>query len=120
MTENELVNKIEQFRDQFGKGQNGMVTWDRFCAFLGYSTDEVKECYQRGREKGSAYGGRSKLLERFFTEVTAMMVETCDTAAKLNKLLDQNPLQEKETQSNEKVFRIEFGNGDKRSEDARK
>lgn len=120
MTENELVSKIDQFREQFGKGQNGMVTWDRFCAFLGYSTDEVKECYQRGREKGSAYGGRSKLLERFFTEVTAMMVETCDTAAKLNKLLDQNPLQEKEIQSNEKVFRIEFGSGDKRAENARK
>ena len=62
----------------------------------------------------------SAMLERFFTEVTAMMVETCDTAAKLNKLLDQNPLQEKETQSNEKVFRFEFGNGDKRAEDARK
>ena len=49
-----------------------------------------------------------------------MMVETCDTAAKLNKLLDQNPLQEKEAQNNEKVWRIEFGNGDKRAEDARK
>lgn len=120
MTESELEKKMNLFRDAFGKGQQGMVTWERFCAFLGYSTDEVKECYQRGREKGSAYSGRSKLLERFFTEVTAMMVETCDTAAKLNKLLDQNPLQEKEIQSNEKVFRIEFGNGDKRAENARK
>ena len=120
MTESELKQKIEDFREQFGKGQQGMVTWDRFCAFLGYSAEEVKECYQRGLEKGSAYGGRSKLLERFLTECRAMMVATCDTAAKLNKLVDADPLRDKEQQSNEKVYRIEFGNGDKRAEEARK
>ena len=120
MTESELVQKIEQFRKEYGEGEKGMVTWDRFCAFLGYSAEEVKECYQKGLVKGSAYSGRSKLLERFLTECRAMMVATCDTAAKLNKLVDVDPLRDKEQQGNEKVFRIEFGNGDKRAEDARK
>lgn len=120
MTENELKQKIEEFRELFGKGQQGMVTWERFCAFLGYSTEEVKECYQKGLTKGSAYSGRSKLLEKFSTECKAMMVETCDTAAKLNKLIDLDPLRDKEQQSNEKTFLIIFGNGDKRAEDARK
>lgn len=120
MTENELKAKIEAFRVEFGSGQRGMVTWERFCAFLGYSAEEVKECYQKGLSKGSAYSGRSKLLEKFLTECRAMMVETCDTAAKLNKLVDVDPLRDKEAQSNEKVFRFEFGGGDKRAEDARK
>ena len=120
MTESELSRKIDSFRDEYGNGSKGMVTWERFCAYLGYSLEEVKECYQRGLEKGSAYGGRSKLLERFLTECRAMMVATCDTAAKLNKLVDADPLRDKEQQSNERVYRIEFGNGDKRSEEARK
>ena len=120
MTESELERKMEEFRNAFGDGSRGMVTWERFCAFLGYSVEEVKECYQRGREKGSAYSGRSRLLEKFLTECKAMMVETCDTAAKLNKLIDVDPLRDKDVQSNEKVFEIRFAVGDKRSEQARK
>ena len=120
MTENELIKKIEQFRQEFGSGQKGMVTWERFCAFLGYSVEEVKECYERGREKGSAYSGRSKLLEKFHTECKAMMVETCDKAAALNKLVGRDLLRDDDKGSNEKTFLIIFGNGDKRAEDARK
>lgn len=120
MTENELKQKIEEFRVEFGKGQNGMVTWERFCAFLGYSVEEVKECYQRGREKGSAYGGRSKLLEKFHTECKAMMVETCDKAAALNKLVGRDLLRDDDKGNNEKTFLILFGGGDKRAEEARK
>ena len=120
MTESELKQRIEDFRKEYGQGQHGMVTWDRFCAFLGYSAEEVKECYQKGLAKGSAYGGRSKLLEKFLTECKAMMVETCDTAAKLNKLIDVNPLKDEEAQDNRKVYEFRFGNGDKRSEQARK
>lgn len=120
MTESELKDKIEQFRNEYGDGSKGMVTWDRFCAFLGYSTEEVKECYQKGLTKGSAYSGRSKLLEKFLTECRAMMVETCDTAAKLNKLIDVDPLRDVEVQDNKKIFEIRFGGGDKRVEQARK
>lgn len=120
MTENELKSKIDAFRNEYGEGQHGMVTWDRFCAFLGYSAEEVKECYQKGLTKGSAYSGRSKLLEKFLTECKAMMVETCDTAAKLNKLIDVDPLRDAEVQDNKKVFEIRFGDGDKRAEQARK
>ena len=120
MTESELEKKIQAFRDQYGDGSNGMVTWERFCAFLGYSVEEVKECYQRGREKGSAYSGRSKLIEKFYTECQALMLETCgQNRALAGKLAERDLLRDKDKQNSEKTFRIEFGNGDPRTEKAR-
>ena len=52
MTEAELKKNIELFRKEYGDGSKGMVTWPRFCAFLGYSIDQnvvelcivVEEC----------------------------------------------------------------------------
>lgn len=121
MPESELEQKIEIFRQMYGDGSRGMVTWERFCAFLGYSLEEVKECYQRGRERGSAYSGRSKLIEKFYTEVQAMMIETCgQNRALAGKLAERDLIRDKDKQDNSKVFYIEFGNGDKRSEQARK
>ena len=121
MTESDLEKNINSFREEYSDGSKGMVTWERFCAFLGYSLEEVKECYQRGRERGSAYSGRSKLIEKFYTEVQAMMIETCgQNRALAGKLAERDLIRDKDKQDNSKVFRIEFGNGDKRSEQARK
>lgn len=120
MTESELARKIDEFRREYGDGSRGMVTWERFCAFLGYSLEEVKECYQRGKERGSAYSGRSRLLEKFYTEVQAMMFETCgQNRALAGKLADRDLLRDKDKRNNEKAFRVEFGDGDKRAEQAR-
>lgn len=119
--ESELVRKIDEFRQEYGDGSHGMVTWERFCAFLGYSMEEVKECYQRGKERGSAYSGRSKLIEKFYTECQALMLETCgQNRALAGKLAERDLIRDKDKQDNSKVFRIEFGDGDKRAEQARK
>lgn len=121
MPESELERNIEQFREEYGDGSKGMATWERFCAYLGYSLEEVKECYQRGRERGSAYSGRSKLIEKFYTECQAMMIETCgQNRALAGKLAERDLIRDKDKQDNSKVFRIEFGGGDKRAEQARK
>lgn len=120
MTESELSRAIDNFRDEYGTGDRGMVTWERFCAFLGYSMEEVKECYQRGRERGSAYSGRSKLIEKFYTECQALMLETCgQNRALAGKLAERDLIHDKDKQSGDKTFRIEFGGGDKRAEKAR-
>ena len=120
MSESELEKKIQLFRELYGDGSNGMVTWERFCAFLGYSVEEVKECYQRGRERGSAYSGRSKLIEKFYTECQALMLETCgQNRALAGKLAERDLLRDKDKQNSEKTFRIEFGNGEPRAEKAR-
>ena len=120
MTESELSRTIDAFRQEYGNGDRGMVTWERFCAFLGYSMEEVKECYQRGRERGSAYSGRSKLIEKFYTECQALMLETCgQNRALAGKLAERDLIHDKDKQSGEKTFRIEFGGADKRAEQAR-
>lgn len=86
VTENELRKKIEEFRLIYGSGENGMVTWPRFCAFLGYSVEEVRECYVRGKRGLNAYSGRADLLGRFRTEVKAMTLETGEGKLSLAKL----------------------------------
>lgn len=78
MTEQQLKKSIADFRYEYGDGSHGMVTWPRFCAFLGYSIEEVRECYLRGRDGKNAYNGRAELLERFQTECHALTNETCD------------------------------------------
>lgn len=119
-SESELVKKIDEFRQEYSDGAHGMVTWERFCAFLGYSVEEVKECYQRGKERGSAYSGRSKLIEKFYTECQALMLETCgQNRALAGKLAERDLIRDKDKQNNEKTFRIEFGGGDPRAEKAR-
>ena len=76
LTEAELKKRIEDFRNEYGDGSKGMVTWPRFCAFLGYSIEEVRECYVRGRDGKNAYNSRSEMLSRFRTECKALTYET--------------------------------------------
>ena len=83
MSEQELKKAIDKFRKEVQDGSSGMVTWPRFCAYLGYSVEEVRECYKRGREQRNAYNGRADLLERFQTECHALTLETCDKKQQL-------------------------------------
>ena len=85
LSEERLAKKIEQFRKEYGEGQHGMVSWEAFCSFLGYSLDQVRECYLRGKSGKNAYNGRAELLEVFYTECTALMFATCGKHQSLAK-----------------------------------
>ena len=85
LSEAQLENKIKEFREEYGEGQNGMVTWPMFCDFLGYSELEVAECYQKGKEGKNAYSGRARLLEAFRTAVRGMTAKTCNKQQQLAK-----------------------------------
>lgn len=76
LTDAELKKRIDAFREEYGDGSRGMVTWPRFCAFLGYSIEEVRECYVRGRDGKNAYNTRAEMLARFRTECKALTYET--------------------------------------------
>ena len=76
LSDDELRKAIDKFRAEYGSGAHGMVTWPRFCSYLGYSVDEVRECYERGRSGVNAYNVRAVLLERFHSECRALTVET--------------------------------------------
>ena len=83
MPEEKLQKAIDTFRQEYQDGSKGMVTWPRFCAYLGYSVEEVRECYLRGKESKNAYSGRADLLGKFQTECHALTSETCDKKQQL-------------------------------------
>lgn len=85
LSEAKLEEKIKQFRAEYGDGQHGMVTWEAFCQFLGYSVEQVRGCYQRGKEGKNAYSIRADMLEVFYTECTALMFATCGKHQSLAK-----------------------------------
>ena len=115
MSEDELRDAIQRFRDEYGDGSHNMVTWSRFCTFLGYSEDEVRECYLRGKECKNAYSGRAELLGRFLTECKAMTAETSNRQQQLaSKEIDRRPLDPPGKADDVPVVRIEAGNGDGR------
>jgi hypothetical protein len=96
MSEKELEKKIQKFRDEYGDGQHGMVSWPLFCDFIGYSIDEVAECYQKGRSGENAYSGRALLLERFNTAVAAMTLKTSNKQQNMaNKEVERDYLNPK-------------------------
>lgn len=76
MPEQELKSKIDSFLRDYGAGSHGIVTWPMFCAYIGYSIPEVRECYQRGKASTNAYSGRAVLLDRMRTQVAALTLAT--------------------------------------------
>jgi hypothetical protein len=97
MSEEMLDKKIRKFREEYGNGQHGMVSWPQFCAFIGYSVEEVAECYQKGKSGDNAYSGRAVLLDRFTTECKGMTLRTCNKQQQLaNKEVERDYLNLKE------------------------
>ena len=121
MPEKELESKIQQFRDEYGNGQHGMVSWPQFCDFLGYSEREVMECYQRGSEGENAYSGRARLLEMFRTAVRGMTLKTSNKQqAMATKEAQTDYLHPAGQEEAPPEVRILFGCGDGRWIDAMK
>ena len=85
ISEDRLRTLIDSFREEYGEGQHGMVSWPQFCSHLGYSVAVVRECYQKGKEGKNAYSGRAELLETFRTECMALTLATCSKQQALAK-----------------------------------
>lgn len=121
LSDNQLEKKIREFREEYGTGEKGMVTWPRFCAFLGYSVEEVTECYQRGKQGKNAYNMRAEALGRFHTECKALTNETCDKKQALaREEVKTNYLNPEMKEGGGGELRILFGGGDDRWTEAMK
>lgn len=114
LSEGQLRDRIDEFRAVFGGGSRGMVTWARFCAFLGYSEAEVRECYLRGKEGKNAYTGRAEILGRFATECKAMVAETAEAVSLARDEIARDPLKPEGKGDAPPEIRILAGNGDGR------
>lgn len=121
LSETQLEKKIIQFREMYGDGSKGIVTWALFCMFLGYSEEEVRECYLKGREGKNAYSGRADLLEKFHTECKALTCQTANKQQALAKsLISVNYLSPTGSDDAPPEVRIVFGGNDGRWIDAMK
>ena len=116
LSEDQLKERINEFKNEYGSGKHGIVTWDRFCAFLGYSAEDVRECYLYGSGGKNAYTGRAAILRKFATECRAMMIETADKKMQIARdLYKVDPLAPPEQIGDGKTtLQILFGGGDGR------
>lgn len=111
----QLEQKIKDFREEYSDGSKGIVTWALFCMFLGYSEDEVRECYLRGKAGKNAYNERADLLEKFHTECKALTCQTANKQQALAKaLISVNNLAPPGMDETPPEVRILFGGGDDR------
>lgn len=115
LSDKQLAEKIEAFREEYRDGSKGIVTWALFCMFLGYSEEEVRECYLRGKEDKNAYSTRAELLEKFQTECRALTCQTANKQQALAKaLISVNNLAAPGAEDVPPEVRILFGGGDGR------
>lgn len=115
LSEAQLEQKIKQFREEYGQGQHGMVSWPSFCDFIGYSEQDVRECYLRGIGSENAYSGRAKLLEGFRTAIKGMTMQTCNKQQQLATREVQTDYFAIPGQENAPPeVRVLFGDGDSR------
>ena len=115
LSDAQLKKKIEEFRELYSDGSKGIVTWARFCMFLGYSEEEVRECYLRGKQGKNAYNERADLLEKFHTECRALTCQTANKQQALAKaLISVNNLAPPGTEEAPPEVRVMFGGSDGR------
>lgn len=115
LSDSQLERKIDEFRKTYSDGSKGIVTWSLFCMFLGYSEDEVRECYLRGKAGKNAYNVRADLLEKFHTECKALTCTTANKQQALAKhLISIDNLAPPGTQEAPPEIKVMFGGGDGR------
>jgi len=121
LSDKELEKKMKTFKEEYGEGQHGMVTWELFCSYLGYAVKDVRECYQRGKSKKNAYTTRAELLEKYYTDVRAMMFQTSSRQQALAKHLATinllAPEEDAKDGGKQEIF-VVFGGTDPRAKEA--
>lgn len=115
MSEAMLEKKMQQFREEYGNGQYGMVSWPQFCDFIGYSEQDVRECYIRGFSSDNAYSGRARLLDAFRTTLKGLTMQTCNKQQQLAmREINTDYFAVPGQEDAPPEIRIVFGNGDDR------
>lgn len=74
MPEKELNAAIKKYKEDLAEGRFPRASWPHFCATLGYTEAEVKECMERGQDRKSAYYDRAVALKRMATWVRGQIL----------------------------------------------
>ena len=74
MSEIELKQAIEKYKEDLSNGAFQRASWPHFCARLGYTEAEVEEVIRRGDEVKGAYYERGMMLKRHLTWIRGEML----------------------------------------------
>ena len=74
VSERELDFAIKKYKLDLAAGEFPRASWPHFCATLGYTEGEVKECMERGDKRESAYYNRAVALKRMSTWIRGQML----------------------------------------------
>lgn len=74
LSENQLAEKINQYKLDLENGEFARASWPHFAAYLDSTEAELAEVMKQGAEKNSAYRGRGELLKKMLTWVRGQMM----------------------------------------------
>ena len=72
----ELLERWNAFRDEYGDGSKGIVTFPIFCDYIDTSIEAIRECYWKGKGEKNAYSTRSTLIEKIATAIKGLCART--------------------------------------------
>ena len=73
MSERELDEAIQEYKSKVDDEEIIRASWANFCAYLGYTEEEVAEVISRGMEVKGAYYDRAVALKRMMTWVRGQL-----------------------------------------------
>ena len=86
ITDKELKEKINQYKDKTISGEIPLPSWPDFCSFLGIGDDVLDEVMERGlqkKENESAYYGRAMMLKNMGLWCEAQLVSNPNWGGKM-------------------------------------
>ncbi len=69
LSEAELLEKIEQYKQDLQNGKFARASWPHFAAYLDSTEAELADVIEQGAKRESAYWGRAKMLKKMATWV---------------------------------------------------
>ena len=130
LSEKELANKIEQYKQDLEEGKCARASWPHFTSYINCLEDEVKECMAcYSDQPKSAYYKRARMLREVLQfirgEIFSSKAWTGQQAqlAKLHGAKDYGDgivYKDKDTNTGPTSINICFGDGDPRAAEAAK
>ena len=74
LSDSELSERIASYKKGVEMGDYECASWPHFCAFLGFTEEEVSEVLERGEIPESLYRNRATQLKRMATWVRGQML----------------------------------------------
>ena len=117
----ELLSKWNAFREEYGDGSKGIVTFPVFCDYIDTSIEAIRECYWKGKTEKNAYSTRSMLIEKIATAIKGLCARTGKgQQSVVTKEIEKDWLAIPDSGEARSVFLVKFAYSDGRGAEAMK